>query len=141
MVARPTLAWMSPAASLSKYSPGFICSFSFSHKSANGIMDSDQFCTVRKGRLDLDIVDHFSVPIHQILAAQDCCTEGHDFSHTFAIASRLHNLSSDKRNCFRVIQFKAARLALPCQFRRDKNQELILLSLGKVHRCLLLLSI
>src|SRR5579859_4454084 len=88
VVRRLVFAAISPFVSSTMISPGFTVLL----LSPDRIVDSDQLGAVRKGRLYLDLVDHFGHAFHYLIDRENRRSELHRLRHAHTVARRLQDL-------------------------------------------------
>ena len=93
--------------------------------SPDGVMDGDQFGSVGKGALDLDLWNHLRDAVHDRIGSQHGRAQTHDLRDRLPIANHLEDFGGDESHRLRVIQFQAARSALSRQLAGRKNQQLV----------------
>ena len=67
-------------------------------------MNRDQFGAVGKGRLDLNVGNHFGNAVHDLVGAQHMCAGLHKFGDAAAISRALNDEIGDKRDRFGMVE-------------------------------------
>src|ERR1700755_2921324 len=125
-VLRPALSSISP--SLMKRSPGIIAALL-----SDRLMDGDEFCAVRKRRLDLDVVDHFGDAGHHLVAPQHLGAGLHQLGHGATVTRALDDEVVDAGNGSRMMELAAALEPAARHHRGHRDQKLVLFAGRKIH--------
>ena len=85
-------------------------------------MHGDELGAIGKGRLDLDVVDHFGDPLHHHVGCDDMRARFHEVSNAAPVARTLHHEIGDERDGFRVVQLDAARQPVAGHHGGERNE-------------------
>src|SRR5262245_7295749 len=104
-----------------------------SSRSPNRLMHGHQLGSIREGRLDLDVVDHFGDAVHDVAAREYVRARLHQLGDGFAIASAFDNEIGDERHGLRMIELDAALAPPSCHHRSHGDEQLVLFARSKIH--------
>ena len=100
---------------------------------ANGVVDGDQFGSVRKCGLDLNFVNHLCDAFHALVAGDDVTTSLHHVGDGAAISCALDNCVSDQGNGFGVVQLDTAGQPFAGDFGSHGNEQFVFLARSELH--------
>src|SRR5262245_8014351 len=98
------------------------------------MVDRDELRAVRKGPLDLHLVDHLGDTFHDVVAPEDRQPRLHQLRYRAAVADTLENLGGDDGKRFGVIEPETTRATPSRQLGGGEHQQLLLLPRREVHR-------
>jgi len=91
-------------------------------------MNRHQFGAVRKGRLDLHVMDHLGDAFHALRAADDMSTSLHHIRNRAPVARTLNHRIRDQRNRFGVVQLYAARQSFARHLGSHRHHQFVFFS-------------
>src|SRR5215472_12055122 len=126
------MAWPSLFRTISparaKISPGTILTLL-----ANGIVNTDELCVIRKCCFHLHFMNHFWNALHHLIAPQDLTAFRHEFCNRPAVAGSFEHKVRDERYTLGVVELDASRQPGTRNLRGDGNHQLVFFAWRKIH--------
>ena len=72
-------------------------------------MNGDKLSAIWESRFNLNIVDHFSDAVHDLIAFQHSRAISHEIRNASAIPSTFDDKIANEGNGLRIVKFNAAR--------------------------------
>src|SRR5262245_58800821 len=103
---------------------------------ANWIVNTDKFGAIGERCFHLHLVDHFGDAFHDLIAAQDPSTFGHEFRNRLTVARSFHDEVRYKGDTFGIVELDDPCAPPPSHERRAGNHQLFSFARCKVHTLL-----
>ena len=88
-------------------------------------MNGDQFGSIRKGGLDLDVCNHLRDAVHDVRFGQKRSALTHQLGHGFTVSCALHDRSTVVGHRLRIVEFLSPGLSPLSQKCGGEDQEFV----------------